>query len=69
MSRRSDGSPGKDRGDRQDVMDRGGKEHSRPGSATTKATAIPGKKGKYRTFVISAFLKANYSEFALGTRC
>ena len=52
-SRKNDGSPWKDRRDRRDVVDQGGTEHGRPNSATTKASAVPSKKGKYRTFVIS----------------
>ena len=46
-ARKNDGSPRKDRKDHRDVVDRGGRDHGRPNSASTKASAAPGKKGKF----------------------
>ena len=46
-ARRNDGSPKKDRKDRRDVADRGGKDLGRPNSAFAKASAAPSKKGKF----------------------
>jgi len=48
---KNDISPRKDRKDRRDVVDRGGKDHGRPSSAFTKA---PNKKGKFRTPAVSS---------------
>jgi len=42
---KTDGFPRKDRRDRRDVLDQGGKELDRPNSATQKASAVPSKKG------------------------
>jgi len=46
-TRRSDGSPRKDRKERRDVVDHGGRDHGRPNSASAKASAAPVKKGKF----------------------